>query len=204
MKGIGGQVHDHLVNLGGIGNHHAAFWIDALLEFNRRRKGGTQQFKHLFEDRRALDDLHREEPGLHRVGAREGDLAGDVGADLGLGIALRRYVLQGLQPHLQGPAQDRAVERLLAAEVVEQVGLGHAGGGGDLVDRRALEAVAREDAEGGFQDLLLVDRLDAGALAGLGRARRPIAHALPISSETPRILTPSFWPLTIIFDQMDK
>ena len=58
------------------------------------------------------------------------------------------------------------MDLLLAAEIVEQVGLRHAGRLGDLVDGRAAEAVRGEDVERRFEDHLLLLLLDAGAARG--------------------------------------
>ena len=127
--------------------------------------------KRVAEDRRALDDLHGEEPRGLGVVAAQFQLPVDIGGDLGRRVAGGVEVLERLQPHLVGAVEHREVDVLLAAEIVEEVRLGHAGARRDLVDGGAAIAPGRKHLQRRVEDLLLVLLLDAGALpraAGAG------------------------------------
>ena len=82
---------------------------------------------------------------------------------------------QWRQPGVEQALHQRLVNVFLAAEVIEEVRLRHAGGFGDLIDGRTAKAVGGEDFERGFEDQLALFLLDAGA-AGSGafhRVRHP-------------------------------
>ena len=81
VQGIGAQVHEHLVELGGIGQHRALGSGDARGDGNGRRKGGAQHLDHFADDTLRFERLE----ALGGVVAEAEDLAHQVaGAQAGL------------------------------------------------------------------------------------------------------------------------
>ena len=113
----------------------------------------------------AMQDLVGKETRCFRPFGRHGKLARDVAPDLRHGVAAWVDVGKGLQPAGQGFLQNRDIDVLLALEVIEQVGLGHAGAFGNLVNGGATETIGGKHFERRIQDNPAVHLLNAGGLA---------------------------------------
>src|SRR5690606_5423086 len=109
--------------------------------------------------------------------ARHLQLAADVAAQLADRVALIVQLSQWGQPGVEQPLHERDMHLLLGAEIVEQVGLRHAGRFGDLVDGRAAEPMLRKHVERGFEYGLAL--LDLYARPPLWGCRlQPLLHSI--------------------------
>src|SRR6185312_7267485 len=133
--------------------------------------------------RRALQHFVGKEPALARKVARHLELAADVGADFGDRIAIGIHLPQRRQPHVEQFGDQPLVDRLLAREVIEEVGLAHPRRLGDLVDRGAAKAVVGKDLERRIEDAILLFLLDAGPWP------LDIVHLPPLLTLAPNALT---------------
>jgi hypothetical protein len=88
-------------------------------------------------------------------------LGGDVAGEFAHGVGGGIEGAERLQPVGQRAFQHGFVDVVLAAEVIEQVRLGEAAAGGDLVDGAAAVTIGRKHLQRRVQDDLLVLRLDA-------------------------------------------
>ncbi len=50
MARVGAQVHEHLVNLDGIGDHRPGVLVDPAFYFNGGGEGRLQELEHLLDD----------------------------------------------------------------------------------------------------------------------------------------------------------
>ena len=120
------------------------------------------------DHRCAGQDLVGEEAGGGGIVGRHSHLQRDVAPQFLDRIALRVERLQGRQPVREDRFQHRPIDVLLAAEVIKEVRLRHAGTAGDLVDRRAAKTMDREDFECRHQYGAAIDLLNPRArLVGL-------------------------------------
>ena len=117
--------------------------------------------------RRAVQHLVGEQAAFARQVARHLDLAANIGGDFGEGIAVFVHLRQRRQPGLEQAEDEGFVDLVLVPEIIEQVGLGHAGGGGDLVDRGAAKPVVGKYVERGIEDAFPLFRLNARSGSGL-------------------------------------
>ena len=95
IKGVGAEIHQHLVYLGGIGKNRVPAYMVGLPNLHRGRQGGAEQFHGLFHDGRhrhgplfrfllaaEAEDLPHQIPGA--IAGRE-DLV-QVGVDFRIGV----------------------------------------------------------------------------------------------------------------------
>ncbi len=142
------------------------FLVDERLQIARQRVGDA---------RRALQDLVGEEAAFARIEAAHLELAMDIGEDLGHRVAVRIERPQRIEPGIQKPLQQRGMDRLLRAEIVQHVRLRQTRALRDLVERRATKAVGREHVERGLEDRLAVAGLNPRrALAPEQAFRHPV------------------------------
>ena len=92
------------------------------------------------DPRRAMQDLIGEDLGGLGPAPGEIELGGDIVGKRALGIGLGPDRLGGVDPKRQDLVQHPGVERLFGAEIVVQIGLGHAGEARDGGGRRGGKA----------------------------------------------------------------